>query len=88
MCLNILYSECFMHIKERMLIGIPIGFASGLHLASTLFITLFSGGSFVVHQGKESIIFVFLILVSIFSFFGVHCMSDNSQSKTEKEFRC
>jgi hypothetical protein len=76
-----------MPTKEKILIGALIGFALGLHIASKLLNTFSCANSFTANLIKESHIFVFVVgVVSIFSFFGIHCMSDNSQSKTEEEF--
>jgi hypothetical protein len=66
---------------RKKLFGTLIGFALGLYVASALFITFFSGNSFVTIFDKGGVIFVFLIVVGVFSFFGVHCMSDNDHSK-------
>ena len=70
-----------MSVKGKKLVGALIGFASGLYVASALFITFFSGNSFATNFDKGSVIFVFLIVVGVFSFFGVHCMSDNDHFK-------
>jgi len=77
-----------MSTEGKMLIETLIGFASGLYMASTFFNVFFSENSFSVSFGNESSIFVFLIVVLIFSFFGVHCMSDNNKSKIEEELEC
>lgn len=76
-----------MPTKEKILFGALIGFALGLFTASTLLNTFFFANSFTANLSKESHIFVFLVgVVSVFSFFGMHCMSYNSQLKTGRNW--
>jgi len=77
-----------MITKGKMLIGVLIGFASGLYLASTFFTAFFSGRSFAATSVRRALFLFFRIVMSIFSFFGVHCMSDNNKSKIEEELEC
>ena len=69
-----------MIFKRRKWVGALIGFALGLYVASTVFITFFSEYSFVTNFDKGIVIFIYLLVVGAFSFFGVYCMSDTVYS--------
>jgi hypothetical protein len=73
-----------MLLTEKKVVGALIGFATGLFVASNLFTTFFSKNSLTLNFYGGSVIFVFLVVVAFFSFFGLYCIPDNN-SKDKKE---
>jgi hypothetical protein len=69
-------------LEEKKAVGALIGFATGLYVASTLFINLFSENTLAAHFYGGSIIFILLAVIAFFSFFGFYCMpSDHSKNR-------
>jgi hypothetical protein len=70
-----------MLLNEKKAVGALVGFAIGLYVASTLFTTFFSENFFATNFYGGSIIFILLVVVAFFSFFGFCCMPNTDSKK-------
>jgi hypothetical protein len=70
---------------KKNLIGAMMGFAIGLHVASTLITSVIS--RFVLSNELDIVgfFFFYLIIASTFSLFGIQCMSESDNSKNGRE---
>ena len=66
---------------RKKLFGALIGFALGFYVASTLLTTIFCTKSFATNLDIGGLIVVYSSIITGFSFFGVHCMSDKDHSE-------
>jgi hypothetical protein len=69
---------------KNTLIGALIGLSLGINVASFMFFNLFSGIFFTTNFEKAFVILILLTIVTIFSFFGIYCVT-HSDTKSGEE---
>ena len=76
--------DVFILLKEKKAVGALAGFATGLYVASALFTMFYSENAFATPIDGAIIVFIFSVVVTFFSFCGVHYISDNHHLKENR----
>jgi TRAP-type C4-dicarboxylate transport system permease small subunit len=64
-------------------LGALIGFALGLHVTTTVFTSFFSRISLAPALEKGLSIFIGLLIITVFAFYGTYCVSHSTKMRKD-----